>query len=707
MSDPETDVSTFNVQELQRRLEELGLSTDGRKAVLRERLRVALNQRGPPEDDDEVDKEENSSGASNEENDDEDEGTNEGRRNKNRYKPLLTFKDVEESMEKFSGDDHVSVKGWLNDFEEMAEMCQWADIQKIAYAKRLLTGSAKLFVKYEKCTRTWVTLRRALKDEFEEAVDGYQVHRQLAQRKKKPDETYQEYTYKMLDMASQADVDIRSVIQYIIDGIPDDPTNKAVLYGAKNIRQLKEKITQYETMKRSEARMKNKSYGNKEDKTRNDDRRKKAVDRDKKVKRCFVCGAKDHLSDECPVKDKGVKCFKCNEHGHIAAKCVSGSSRVNQPRESNSVSQPSRKKYLKEVSINNVQLTALVDTGSDLTLIRADEYVKLGSPRLIKSNVKFDGIGSSGNETIGEFVTNVTIDDVDFNMKFHVVSDTLLKYAVLIGTDFLNQVELHISAGKIAISNIVADNSNNDVPDIFQITAIEDAHTLLADLSHVKDPHDRRELEHMVTNYKPEKTREIVNDEPLLVVPKSMRDKVEHMVKNCIDCILAEKKHANARLKDDPSIREMIEEEWLKMFEEQRDEIRRDAKEKIGRIQEENLRSYNRKRKKATNYIADDLVAIKRTQLGPGLKVHSKYVGPYRIVRVLRNDRYIVVKVGEHEGPRQTSTSADYMKPWAASYRDPDLHAYSSSEKSDVPVNKEAAVSWKVTVNMECRKVGA
>ncbi|KAJ8913904.1 hypothetical protein NQ315_005701 [Exocentrus adspersus] len=233
MSDPETDVSTFNVQELQRRLEELGLSTDGRKAVLRERLRVALNQRGPPEDDDEVDKEENSSGASNEENDDEDEDTNEGRRNKNRYKPLLTFKDVEESMEKFSGDDHVSVKGWLNDFEEMAEMCQWTDIQKIAYAKRLLTGSAKLFVKYEKCTRTWVTLRRALKDEFEEAVDGYQVHRQLAQRKKKPDETYQEYTYKMLDMASQADVDIRSVIQYIIDGIPDDPTNKAVLYGAK------------------------------------------------------------------------------------------------------------------------------------------------------------------------------------------------------------------------------------------------------------------------------------------------------------------------------------------------------------------------------------------------------------------------------------------------------------------------------------------
>lgn len=31
--------------------------------------------------------------------------------------PLLTFKDVEESMEKFSGDDNFNVKRWLDDFK--------------------------------------------------------------------------------------------------------------------------------------------------------------------------------------------------------------------------------------------------------------------------------------------------------------------------------------------------------------------------------------------------------------------------------------------------------------------------------------------------------------------------------------------------------------------------------------------------------------
>lgn len=33
----------------------------------------------------------------------------------------------------------------------------------------------------------------------------------------------------------------------------------------------------------------------------------------------------------------------------------------------------------------------------------------------------------------------------------------------------------------------------------------------------------------------------------------------------------------------------------------------------------------------------------------------------------LRHDRYLVEKVGDHEGPQQTSTSVDNMKPWPQS----------------------------------------
>jgi hypothetical protein len=87
-------------------------------------------------------------------------------------------------------------------------------------------------------------------------------------------------------------------------------------------------------------------------------------------------------------------------------------------------------------------------------------------------------------------------------------------------------------------------------------------------------------------------------------------------------------------------------------------------------IRKKNRRGYNRKRKKASTYREKDLVAIKRTQQGPGLKLANKYLGPYEI-KVLRNNRYVVRKVGDHEGLWETSTAADYIKPWASKIDNP------------------------------------
>lgn len=52
---------------------------------------------------------------------------------------------------------------------------------------------------------------------------------------------------------------------------------------------------------------------------------KKLTNAEKKsilTKRCYNCGLRDHVSADCPTKDKGTKCFECNEHGHIASKCA-------------------------------------------------------------------------------------------------------------------------------------------------------------------------------------------------------------------------------------------------------------------------------------------------------------------------------------------------------------------------------------------------
>lgn len=114
----------------------------------------------------------------------------------------------------------------------------------------------------------------------------------------------------------------------------------------------------------------------------------------------------------------------------------------------------------------------------------------------------------------------------------------------------------------------------------------------------------------------------------------------------------------------DTDIRRIIEDEIIQEFNNERDKIREMARDSISKIQEENRRSFNRKRKEATTYEAKDLIAINKTQFSTAAKLKPKFLGPYEVTKVKEYDRYDVEKVGIHEGPNRTSTSADNMKRW-------------------------------------------
>jgi len=69
------------------------------------------------------------------------------------------------------------------------------------------------------------------------------------------------------------------------------------------------------------------------------------------------------------------------------------------------------------------------------------------------------------------------------------------------------------------------------------------------------------------------------------------------------------------------NITELLKKELQEQFEKQCDIKRIQAKEQIIKVQEENRRTYNLKRKKPVKYKLGDLVAIKCVQLGPGRKL--------------------------------------------------------------------------------------
>ncbi|GFY47036.1 transposon Tf2-6 polyprotein [Trichonephila inaurata madagascariensis] len=79
------------------------------------------------------------------------------------------------------------------------------------------------------------------------------------------------------------------------------------------------------------------------------------------------------------------------------------------------------------------------------------------------------------------------------------------------------------------------------------------------------------------------------------------------------------------RNKEDLYLRNILMEEMVEELQEQRNQLRQDAKRNIHKIQAENKRTYDRKRKKAPRYQKGGLVAIQRTQFGSGLKLRPKF----------------------------------------------------------------------------------
>ncbi|XP_045460621.1 uncharacterized protein LOC123671019 [Harmonia axyridis] len=58
----------------------------------------------------------------------------------------LTFRDVEDSIKSFDGRDDYPIERWIEDFEEIAEVTGWNNLQKLIFAKKSLKGLAKLFI---------------------------------------------------------------------------------------------------------------------------------------------------------------------------------------------------------------------------------------------------------------------------------------------------------------------------------------------------------------------------------------------------------------------------------------------------------------------------------------------------------------------------------------------------------------------------------
>lgn len=412
--------------------------------------------------------------------------------------PRISFHDVERATVPFTGDDTYPLQTWLEEFEEMAILMEWTDVEELIYAKRLLQGTARLFLRSLGPVKSFMELKKALIDEFGPRVNSATIHQQLASKKMTGDLSIQQYFLQMKELALNGKVEDAALMEYVINGLRGEPASKAVLYGATDIADFRKKLDIFEKISSSQSRAgaSHTRAGPSQDRagayhpragpsnTRtgpNHPRGEPSYRRP--VRRCYACGESDHDAVNCRYKQRGAKCFKCNEFGHIAPNCSAERRALNVNEKENSLKRTSIPQ--KEIKVNDTIMMAHIDTGSDINLITEDNFKKLN----IKSEpimTQLTGLGQHQVRTKGLFLAELEIDDCRVKMNFHIIENDAVPFGILLGNGLLHFVELKITKDGVMASEAsqlcllgIGEDNQIDVGDKFkgEVTKLIDNYT--------------------------------------------------------------------------------------------------------------------------------------------------------------------------------------------------------------------------------------
>lgn len=82
-----------------------------------------------------------------------------------------------------------------------------------------------------------------------------------------------------------------------------------------------------------------------------------------------------------------------------------------------------------------------------MSLIRKDEYQRIGSPALEMCTRVFTRFGDGVTVPFEKFNAKICIDNTQYEMKLYVVSARSLPWKIVLGQDFLEDVKVKLCGG--------------------------------------------------------------------------------------------------------------------------------------------------------------------------------------------------------------------------------------------------------------------
>ncbi|PZC78253.1 hypothetical protein B5X24_HaOG202325 [Helicoverpa armigera] len=576
-----------------------------------------------------------------------------------------------------------TIDSWLDKIEECSEIYGWNEKQKIHYALPKLTGHARTWYQgLPSIKHTWNEWKVLLRDSFPSTENYADLLMEMLNRRARPGESLEIYYFAKINLLNRCKIFDRQAVDCLIHGIDD----RGVRVGAqaakfekpeevheffKTIKPFSREQMDSKGRNSRDTRLPN-STNNSSDTTLNRNSRKP------NTITCFNCREVGHPSFKCPKPI--IKCSRCNLMGHTSTNCTNKIKDQQLSEKDKSVlkvslQNESSDKYKLVIKVNGNPIDCLVDLGSEATVIRESDAKKIGLQWKNVDGPFLRGLGNIPYLPKGSSRVDIEVQGVlEKNIEVFIVDDALISYSVLLGHSFTERPHVQI----------IKTTTDLKFQRVYKEPPIK-LPTLSIYTQSVKFPDNLSGNVYVhgsMTHGKGNNTW----DELLPNVQLGINSTVHETTKKTPTELLFGRKVGNPAqgllndIVDDIDIDGGTNTKTL-------DSIRSEASELMRKNQQIMKSRFDRRRKDSRKYKEGDLVRIARaivTAPGQSKKLEAKCQGPYRIKKILPNDRYLVEDTPlTRKGQRYENVVAvDKIFPWL-SFDEAACHSHESSDCSD------------------------